>query len=58
MLLELAATISARIASGAFTVGLMTELRLCLGALGATPTTRGKMTAAAKGDDPAAAYFT
>lgn len=58
MLLELAAKISARIAGGGFTVGLMTELRLCLGAMGATPTTRGKMTATTDdADDPAAAYF-
>ena len=59
MLLELAATISARLSGGGFTVGLMTELRLCLGAMGATPTTRGKLAAPTEGDDdPAAAYFT
>lgn len=57
-LLELAATISARVASGPVTVGLMTELRLILGAMGATPAARGKMTAPAEDDDAAAGYFT
>ena len=58
-LLEIACTIRARLAAGD-EVGLnaLSLLRQCLGAMGATPADRSKVSMPAEpGDDPAAEYF-
>jgi len=56
---EVAARLRARLVAGQATLGAMTELRLVLGAMGATPAARSKVMAPPGDDDPDAAdvYF-